>query len=93
MQLTQPSLQVRRRRAKWRAWHRGMQELDIVLGRYADAQVDAMDEPALEKFEDVLMQEDTDLFAWLVRGSELPPEQDSALMRQLLEFSAAGLQQ
>jgi antitoxin CptB len=30
-------LDVRRRRILFRAWHRGMREMDLIMGRFADA--------------------------------------------------------
>ncbi len=37
---------MRRRRLKFRVWHRGMREVDLLLGRFADAHLDGMDETA-----------------------------------------------
>ena len=44
-------LEIRRRRAAYRASHRGTKELDIVLGRYAAARLAAMTEDELGRFE------------------------------------------
>ncbi len=34
-------LDVHRRRTRFRAWHRGMREMDLILGRFADASIAA----------------------------------------------------
>lgn len=90
MQLSEPSVQERRKRAKWRAWHRGMKELDLVLGRFADEFVDGMPVDELGRFEELLRVEDVELYAWLVRRVPVPAELDSALLRRVLMYRVAG---
>ncbi len=86
MQLSQPTLQERRKRARWRAWHRGMQEMDIMLGRFADAYVPDMDDAALDAFEALLQIEDVDLYDWTVKGEPVPDERMSPMLQRLLDF-------
>jgi len=69
-------LDERRRRAIWRASHRGTKEMDIMLGTFARASLAAMDSATLARFERLLALSDPDLIAWvlapeLVEGSEL----------------------
>lgn len=64
--MTNQDLEVRRRRALWRAQHRGTKELDLLIGSYASAQLAAMDETELARFEAFLLLEETDLQAWLL---------------------------
>lgn len=90
MQLSEPSVQERRKRAKWRAWHRGMKELDLVLGHFADEFVDTMAVEELGRFEDLLHVEDVDLYAWLVRRVPVPVECDNALLRRVLTYRVTG---
>lgn len=42
---------MRRRRAFYRANHRGTKELDLLIGRFAEARLDTMDVAALDHFE------------------------------------------
>ena len=35
---------VRRKRLRYRSWHRGMKEMDLILGRFADQALAAMSE-------------------------------------------------
>jgi antitoxin CptB len=64
-------LEIRRKRALYRAHHRGTKELDLVLGRYADERVPAMDETRLLAFERFLALPDPDIDQWL-RGRKAP---------------------
>ena len=41
-------LDIRRRRAAYRAAHRGTKEMDIMLGRYADATLPTLADPDLD---------------------------------------------
>ena len=89
MPVSNPSpedLATRRRRMRYRAWHRGMQEMDIILGNFADAHLDSYDEAALTRLETLMNEQDADLFKWLM-GQEAPPETvDAALLREIIEF-------
>jgi len=64
-------LEIRRKRALYRACHRGTKELDLILGRYANERVAAMDEAKLAAFEAFLALPDTDIDQW-IRGFAAP---------------------
>jgi antitoxin CptB len=64
-------LEIRRKRALYRASHRGTKELDLILGRYAEAHVPGMDEATLKEFEQFLALPDPDIDLW-IRGSDAP---------------------
>ena len=84
------SLSNRRKRARYRAWHRGTQEMDLLLGPYADAQVDDMDAIALDRFELLLNEADTDLQKWLLGQEPAPADADHALLAAVLAFRTAS---
>ena len=42
---------VRRRKISFRAWHRGTREMDLIMGRFADAELARLDASALDIFE------------------------------------------
>ena len=60
------SIEVRRKRALYRSWHRGTRELDEILGPFAERHVDAMTESRLEQLEILLERPDPELFSWFV---------------------------
>jgi len=66
-------LETRRRRAAYRASHRGTKEMDFILGRYAEARVQAMSESELGTFERLLALSDAVLNTWFATG-ETPAE-------------------
>lgn len=59
------AITFRKRRALYRACHRGTKEMDHLLGRYAEAELDGMDEPTLTLFEAMLVLPDPDLQNWI----------------------------
>jgi len=62
-------LEFRRKRALYRAMHRGTKELDLILGRYAKERVMDMDEARLALFEQLLTFPDPEVDQW-IKGRE-----------------------
>jgi len=78
---------MRRRRMRYRAWHRGTREMDLILGPYADAYIEALPVAELDRLEALMEEEDTDLLKWIL-GQEPPrADVDSALLGVLAEFN------
>ncbi len=86
---TSENLAMRRRRLKFRCWHRGTKETDLLLGRFADTHVDGLDAAAIAEFEALLETPDQDIFAWIVGGEPVPDSARSPLLDRLLAFYAA----
>jgi antitoxin CptB len=82
---------MRRRRLRFRAWHRGTKEMDLVFGPYADAHVDGFDDAALDRLEALMEEEDTELLKWVL-GQEKPRDGvDVALLDQVARFNQERL--
>lgn len=65
-------LDMRRRRAAYRASHRGTKEMDFILGRYAEAHLPAMSPAELSQFEQLLALPDPLLAEWFAHGNATP---------------------
>jgi antitoxin CptB len=65
--------ETRVKRLRMRAWHRGIKEMDLILGGWADRNLAAADDATLDAFEAVLSEADQDLYRW-VSGQAEPPE-------------------
>ena len=88
--ITSDGLDVRRRRLLFRAWHRGIREMDIVYGRFADAQIAVLSEAELGQLELLLELRDQQVFDW-VSGAQMPPaDYDTPLFRRLRDFHKDG---
>jgi antitoxin CptB len=88
---TSHGLDPRRRRVLYRAWHRGTREMDFILGRFTDAEIERLTEAELDLFERLIEAPDTDLYEWVLGRAEAPPEHDTEILRRLRAFTAAPL--
>lgn len=80
------TIDTRRRRAAWRAAHRGTKELDLLIGRYAEAHLPKMDEMALSHFEAFLTVEEPQLQSWLLAPEALQSGEFAGLVTELRRF-------
>ncbi len=83
---TSADLDPRRRRTLFRAWHRGIREMDLIMGRFADAEIGDLSDADLDLFEALIEVPDRDLFRWLVGEEQVPDNYDTALFRRLKAF-------
>lgn len=81
-------LDARRRRLVFRAWHRGIREMDLVLGQYVDAHIENMDEKILNELEDIMSYEDRDMLTWVTGEIPIPQNVDTPLFRDILNYRA-----
>ncbi|HEV7326161.1 MAG TPA: succinate dehydrogenase assembly factor 2 [Bosea sp. (in: a-proteobacteria)] len=79
-------LDPRRRKILFRAWHRGMRETDLIMGRFADAQIGNLSEAELDEFERLIEVLDRDLLSWITGEAQVPENYDSDVFRQLKAF-------
>ncbi len=79
-------IEVRRKRLRFRAWHRGLREVDLLLGRFADATINDLDEAELAGFEALLDVPDPDVLSWLTGEQPVPAEDDTPILRRILSF-------
>jgi antitoxin CptB len=60
------------RRLRMRSWRRGMKEMDLILGRFADARLGELTADELALYDGLLAENDQDLYDW-VAGRRTPP--------------------
>jgi antitoxin CptB len=72
-------LDDRRKRLLFRCWHRGTREMDLILGRFADAEIAGLSDAELAELERLIELPDPDLYAALTGDKPLSPEYNSAL--------------
>jgi antitoxin CptB len=86
MRATEEDLAVRRRRLRFRAWHRGMREVDLLLGRFADAHVANLAADELGAFEALLEVPDQDVLDWLIGAGRAPAGPSEPFLRRVYAF-------
>lgn len=60
-------------RARFRAWHRGTREADLMIGGFFDRHHAGWEEADLVWFEALLEEDDVDVMAWALRVRPAPP--------------------
>jgi antitoxin CptB len=83
---TSEGLDPRRRRALFRAWHRGMREVDLLLGPFADTHIADFGDHDLAEFEALLEVPDDELLTWLIGKFTAPPAFQTGVLRSIVEF-------
>jgi antitoxin CptB len=76
----------RRKRIRFRAWRRGFREIDLILGAFADAHVEELDEAGLAEFERLLDTPDQDVYDWIVGRTKPPTDQDGPVLGLIRSF-------
>ncbi len=85
-------LDPRRRKILFRCWHRGTKEMDLVFGRFADSEIDNLDDSDLDTFEVLMELPDRDLFSW-ISGEVMPPvDVQTKLYSKIVAFTNSQYQ-
>ncbi|MEM1138662.1 MAG: succinate dehydrogenase assembly factor 2 [Pseudomonadota bacterium] len=77
------SVEAKRKRLRFRAWHRGTREMDLILGHFADAHVPTMTEAELIDFEALIGLPDDTVFKWITKREDVPHFYDTTVMARL----------
>jgi len=78
------ALDSRRKKLKFRSWHRGMREMDYVLGRFADAGIDGLTDDELDQYERLLDIPDAEFLQFVTGEAPVPMELDCPLLQRVL---------
>ncbi len=79
-------LDTRRKRLRYRCWHRGIKELDLLLGGFADRELAAMSAAEMDRFEALLEVPEPEIYAWFTGQAAPPAAHDHEITRRLLAF-------
>ncbi|MGX0878238.1 antitoxin CptB [Roseovarius sp. MBR-154] len=72
-----------------RSMRRGIKEMDIILSRYAEARLAAMDEDTLALYDSFLSENDQDLYQW-VTGQVATPARFADLVSDISGVACSG---
>ncbi|MGY6695303.1 MAG: succinate dehydrogenase assembly factor 2 [Roseinatronobacter sp.] len=64
--------EARLKKLRMRSWRRGMKEMDLILGPFADKQLAEMHEAELDAYERLLDENDQDLYLWVTGAVPCP---------------------
>ena len=82
-------LDATRRKLLFRSWHRGMREMDLILGSFADAQIDALTGEELAQYERLLEISDTMLLPWITGEQPVPEALEGNIFQRIVAFRQA----
>lgn len=82
-------LDPRRRKLLFRSWHRGMREMDLILGNFADTHIDGLSDAELDLYEALLDITDRELLSWIVGEAQVPEAVDHVVYRQIVASRGA----
>lgn len=85
-QRSSAGLDERRKKLLFRCWHRGMREMDLLMGQFADARIAQLSERDLNDLELLIEVPDQDLFQWLTGTTSVPENYDFAVFRAFKAF-------
>jgi antitoxin CptB len=79
-------LDPRRRKLLFRSWHRGIREMDLIMGRFADACIGDLSAAELDDYERLIEIPDRELYSWIVGEHQAPADYDTAMLRRICAF-------
>jgi antitoxin CptB len=79
-------LDERRRKLLYMCWHRGMREMDLILGRFANDEVEDLAGQELDDFERLTQLPDQELLGWITGECETPAKYNTVVFRRLRDF-------
>ena len=79
---------IRLKRLRFRAWHRGTKEADLLIGGFFDTCSPAWSEAEAAAFEALLDEEDVEIMGWAIGTIEVPDRWRGAMMQrmQILDY-------
>jgi antitoxin CptB len=82
-------LEVRLKRLRLRSWRRGMREVDLILGPFADSELEHCSVATLDRYEELLSENDQVLYLWLSRRRGAP-EKLGEIVARIAAFHRIG---
>jgi antitoxin CptB len=85
--MSDDAFSIRRKRILYRANHRGMRELDMLIGQFADKRVGSFTEAEADAFEALMAVEEPELMAWITGQQAVPAAFDTPLFREMMAMA------
>lgn len=67
-------IENKRKRLVFRSYHRGTKEMDLILGSFASAHVFEFSVQELADYDELLRNNDPDLYNWITHKEEAPQD-------------------
>lgn len=83
---TSADISPRRKRILFRAWHRGIREMDLILGQFADDHIGTLSDEQLDELEVIMREEDADLVKWITGELPVPESYRTPLFEKIASY-------
>lgn len=81
------ALEHLRKKLIFRSWHRGTKEMDLMMGRFADAVLPGYGQAQLDAYDALMHENDPDLYNWITLKETLPDYiKDNSALLELIAF-------
>jgi antitoxin CptB len=80
-------LDMRKRRLRFRAWHRGTKEADLLIGGFVDTRLADFSAEDVTWLEVLLDENDVDIMAWMTSTKAPPAAFDTELMADMRKLN------
>lgn len=88
--MTLETLEKKRKRLIFRSWHRGMKELDQIMGSFANKYVPVFTAEELDLYDEVLQNSDPEMYDWICQREQVPDEKNSVILEKLINYDYAA---
>jgi antitoxin CptB len=82
--LPEGGLDARRKKLLFRSWHRGMREMDLILGPFAKAELAGLTDEEIDQYEKLLDIPDTEFLPLVMGERPVPAHLDCPVLRKIL---------
>ncbi len=73
----------RLKRLRYRAWHRGTKEADLLIGGFFDRYAAGWSAAEMDWYEALLEEQDVDIMAWAIGAQPVPRQWNCEMMRAM----------
>lgn len=77
---------TRLKRLRFRAWHRGTKEADLLIGGFFDVHSAGWNDEEIDWYETLMNEQDVDIMAWALGSTPHPPRLDGAMMTAMKQL-------
>ena len=75
--------ETRLKRLRFRAWHRGTKEADLLVGGFFDSHSESWNDDQIGWFEALMNEQDVDIMAWAIGSAPVPQQWQGDMMSRL----------
>ena len=78
---------IRRKRLLWRATHRGIKEMDLILGGFVVKHLDHLSTVEIGELEAIMEIPDQEMLSWATKQEPVPERYASPLLARILDYT------